>query len=107
MKFCSPANSRAKDALPARRTQSAAAFFRETRMSPLSTVSSQRSIRLPSTTSKRALPLALPSNGSCPRLASSAKNSAVASEVTACTGGGASDRLPAPLFAGRGACAPP
>ena len=64
--------------------QSAAAFLRETRMSPLSMVTSQRSVRLPSAMSKRALPLAFSSSGSCPRRPSSAKNSAIESDVCGC-----------------------
>jgi hypothetical protein len=82
--FSFPATARSKVDRSIRRMQSAAVFLRETPRSPLSMVTSQRSTRLPSAISKRALPFAFSSSGSCPRRPSSAKNSAIVSDVGFC-----------------------
>ena len=67
--------------LSAETTQSARRFWRETARSPLTTVTSQRSVFFPSLRSNRTVPVAFSSSGSCPRSTSASKNSAVASVI--------------------------
>src|SRR5689334_21426643 len=77
----SPSTIRSNNTLSVRRVQSAPAFRRDTARSPLSTTSSQRSVRFPSTSSNRTVPFAFSSIGTCPRWVSEPKNSAVASLI--------------------------
>ena len=69
-----------KTCLSARTVQSAFALRCDTTTSPFLTSTNQRSGRSP-VTSKRNVPVARLSSGSCPRVPSSAKKSAVASAI--------------------------
>ena len=73
--FARPVASRSNSGRSTRTVESADAFRRDTVTSPRSMVTSQRALLLPSTMSKRIVPLTFASSGSWPRRSSSAKNS--------------------------------
>ena len=77
--FSRPLASLSNTALSACTTQLASPLPAVTARFPPSTVTSQRRVRLPSTTSKRKRPVAFRRSGSCARSASSAKKRAVGS----------------------------
>ena len=79
--FRRPAAILSKTTLSARTTQLASPLLAVTARLPLSTVTSQRRVRRPSTMSKRVRPSAFRNSGSCVRSASSAKKCAVGSMV--------------------------
>src|SRR5512132_1425479 len=90
--FSSPRHTRSNSARSARIVHSAGPPWCDTVVSPLSTATSHRSVRPPSTRSKRTRPVTFARSGSWPRRPSSSKNSTTSSLI--------SRSLPVPFIIG-------